>query len=213
MARTEDTKSKARCVTVRLPEAIARRPRARLRGPFVTAWVVVGLLVSAASATRDRPSSAREPAERGTFDIVEIAPPPARPTVTIRRRAPGATEQPPPPPAGAKAKSAPGLADALRAAGRTEGIAAFPPPGTERVKGGIVVPDDFELPEGYVRHHQVTDESESLPAILMFSPDYEFVDAGGRPIPLPADMIVPPELAPPGLPLRVLNPGSRSDAD
>ena len=39
----------------------------------------------------------------------------------------------------------------------------------------------------------------------MFHPDYEFVDEHGRPITLPADRVVPPELAPPGMPIRMLD--------
>ena len=42
----------------------------------------------------------------------------------------------------------------------------------------------FELPEGYVRHYQSTDDGEQLPAILMFHPDYEFVDEQGQVVPL-----------------------------
>ena len=94
---------------------------------------------------------------------------------------------------------------ALVEAGEKGGIAAFPPPGTEPLKRGIVVPDDYELPEGYVRHYQATDDGKGLEPILMFSPDYEFHDQDGRPIALPEDRIVPPELAPPGLPLRTLD--------
>ena len=36
----------------------------------------------------------------------------------------------------------------------------------------------------------------------MFSPDYQFFDAANQPIAIPADRVVPPELAPPGLPIR-----------
>jgi hypothetical protein len=92
----------------------------------------------------------------------------------------------------------------LRAAGEREGIAAFPPPGTKPVKQGIVVPDDFEVPEGYVRHHQTTDDGVQLPPILMFDPDYQFTDEHGAPVRLPEDRVVPPDMAPPGLPLRML---------
>lgn len=81
------------------------------------------------------------------------------------------------------------------------GIALFPPPGTDPPKVGLVVPEDFELPEGYVRHHQTTDDGVELPAILMFHPDYEWLDENGVPIPLPPDLVVPPELAPPGMPI------------
>ncbi len=94
------------------------------------------------------------------------------------------------------------IIDGLRHAGITTGLAAFNPPGTSPPLEGIAVPDDFALPEGYVRHHQVTDDGEPIEPILMFSPDYVFHDDQGRPIDLPADRVVPPELAPPGLPIR-----------
>ena len=84
------------------------------------------------------------------------------------------------------------------------GIGLFPPPGTDPIKLGIVVPDDFELPEGYLRHYQVTDDGQELEPILLFHPDYELLDDAGNPIPLPPDRVVPPELAPPGLPIRTL---------
>lgn len=95
--------------------------------------------------------------------------------------------------------------DKLRASGNGEGLAAFPPKGTNPPKTGLVVPEDFELPEGYVRYYQVTDDGRRLDAILMFSPDYEFVDSSGKPIALPEDGIVPPDMAPPGLPGRMLD--------
>jgi hypothetical protein len=94
--------------------------------------------------------------------------------------------------------------DGLKAAGETGGLAAFPPPGTDPIKTGLVVPEGFELPKGYMRYYQTTDDGKRLEAILMFSPDYEFVDDSGKPIALPKDGIVPPEMAPPGLPLRPL---------
>lgn len=93
---------------------------------------------------------------------------------------------------------------AAEPAADASGLALFPPPGTDPPKRGIVVPDDFELPPGYVRHYQATDSGERLPAILMFHPDYRPVDADGVPLPLPPDRIVPPELAPLGLPVRML---------
>lgn len=92
--------------------------------------------------------------------------------------------------------------EALRESGEHGGLAAFNPPGTSPPMIGLAVPEDFDLPEGYVRHHQVTDEGEPIEAILMFSPDFVFRDADGRPIPIPEDRIVPAELAPPGLPIR-----------
>ena len=94
------------------------------------------------------------------------------------------------------------------------GIALFPPLGTEPLKRGIRVPEDFELPEGYVRHHQATDDGEGLPAILMFHPDYEWLDENGDAIALPEDRIVPPELAPPGMPIELLElPASQAESD
>lgn len=91
---------------------------------------------------------------------------------------------------------------ALHDMGDRTGIGAFNPPGTSPPLSGLAVPEDFELPQGYVRHHQVTDEGVPLEPILMFSPDGTFVDASGREIAIPEDRVVPPEMAPPGLPIR-----------
>lgn len=84
------------------------------------------------------------------------------------------------------------------------GIGLFPAPGTKPIKRGIVVPDDFELPPGYMRHFQATDHGRMLEAILVFHPDYKPVDASGNPIPMPPGRVVPPELAPPGMPIKQL---------
>jgi hypothetical protein len=94
------------------------------------------------------------------------------------------------------------LIQALRDSGETGGLAAFNPPGTSPPMVGLAVPEDFPLPEGYVRHHQVTDDGQPIEAILMFAPDYVLRDASGRVVPIPEDRVVPPELAPPGLALR-----------
>jgi hypothetical protein len=94
---------------------------------------------------------------------------------------------------------------ALNDAGDHTGIGAFNPPGTSPPLRGLAVPEAFVLPPGYVRHHQVTDQGEPLEPILMFSPDHVLRDAAGRPIALPDDLVVPPELAPPGLPLRPID--------
>ena len=102
--------------------------------------------------------------------------------------------------------------EALQAAGVHEGIAAFNPPGTNPPKPGLIVPDDWPLPEGYVRYYQTTDDGKQLPPVLMFHPDFEFVDAAGHPIAVPPDRIVPPELAPPGLPVRMLDVPGRESA-
>jgi hypothetical protein len=98
------------------------------------------------------------------------------------------------------------LIEALNNAGIHSGIGAFNPPGTSPPLEGLAVPEDYELPEGFVRHYQVTDEGEPIEAILLFSPDFEFFDAEGRPIPIPENRVVPPELAPPGMPIRPVQP-------
>jgi hypothetical protein len=95
---------------------------------------------------------------------------------------------------------------ALRAAGVTDGIAAFNPPGTDPPRSGVMVPEGVELPEGYLRHHQSTDEGESLPPILLFHPDYEFFDESGAPIVIPDDRVVPPEWVPADIPIDILEP-------
>lgn len=100
------------------------------------------------------------------------------------------------------------LIKAINEAGLRTGIAAFNPPGTSPPLEGLAVPADFELPPGYVRHHQVTDEGEIIEAILMFAPDVVLRDAQGQPIALPESLVVPPELAPPGLPIRWVRPGT-----
>ncbi|MCZ8116149.1 hypothetical protein [Silanimonas sp.] len=99
------------------------------------------------------------------------------------------------------------LIKAMNEAGIRSGIAAFNPPGTSPPLEGLAVPPDFELPPGYVRHHQATDEGDTIEPILMFSPDLVLRDAAGRTIELPTNRVVPPELAPPGLPLRWVRPG------
>ncbi len=92
--------------------------------------------------------------------------------------------------------------EGLHAAGVRSGLGAFNPPGTSPPLVGLAVPPDFPLPEGYVRHHQVTDDGQDIEPILMFHPDYDFRDASGRAVDIPPDRVVPPHLAPPGLPLR-----------
>ncbi len=82
------------------------------------------------------------------------------------------------------------------------GLGAFNPPGTNPPKVGLAVPKDFALPPGYVRHHQVTDDGQDIEPILMFAPDFQLYDAANRPVEMPKDRVVPPDLAPPGLPLR-----------
>ncbi len=85
------------------------------------------------------------------------------------------------------------------------GIAVFPPQGTKPILRGIIVPDDAELPPGYVRHYQATYDGRQLPPILMFHPDYHPLDSNGEPIPLPDDRVVPPDMAPPGMAIQMLD--------
>jgi len=92
--------------------------------------------------------------------------------------------------------------DRLHQAGIRSGLGAFSPPGTSPPLIGLAVPEDFVLPPGYVRHYQATDDGQRIEPILMFSPDFEFFDSVGRPIRIPENRVVPPELAPPGLALR-----------
>ena len=92
--------------------------------------------------------------------------------------------------------------DSLHKAGVHSGLGAFSPPGTSPPLVGLAVPDDYVLPEGYVRHGQATDDGQRIEPILMFSPDFEFFDSAGLRIQVPRDRVVPPHLAPPGLPLR-----------
>ena len=90
----------------------------------------------------------------------------------------------------------------LHQKGIHSGLGAFLPPGTSPPLTGLAVPEDFALPKGYVRHHQATDDGQPIEAILMFAPDFQLVDANNRPVDMPKNRVVPPELAPPGLPIR-----------
>ncbi|GAB2499400.1 hypothetical protein [Arenimonas alkanexedens] len=94
------------------------------------------------------------------------------------------------------------LIGALHDVGIRTGIGAFNPPGTSPPLEGLAVPEDYPLPDGYVRHHQFSDEGVAIEPILMFAPDFVLYDANGRPIAMPTDRVVPPELAPPDLPVR-----------
>lgn len=93
---------------------------------------------------------------------------------------------------------------ALHESGIHEGLGAFNPPGTQPPLEGLAVPEDFPLPPGFVRHHQVTDDGQRIEPILLFS---EEVLAGRDGMIPPGDRVVPPELAPAGLPLRWVTPG------
>jgi hypothetical protein len=91
----------------------------------------------------------------------------------------------------------------LQAAGVSGGLGAFNPPGTRPPLVGIAVSPDVELPPGYVRHHQTTDDGQPIEPILMFAPDHPLV-AHAQASARPQDRVVPPALVPPGLPVRFI---------
>ncbi len=78
------------------------------------------------------------------------------------------------------------------------------PPNAKPIRRGLVVPDGFVLPPGYVRHFQANDDGTLLPPILTFHPDFQPVDDAGRPLKVAEGRVVPPELAPPGFPVKQL---------
>ena len=90
----------------------------------------------------------------------------------------------------------------LHEAGVYSGIGAFNPPGTSPPMIGLAVPEDYVLPEGYVRHYQATDDGQRIEPILMYSPDYVFFDSNGLAIAIPENRVVPDNRAPPGLVIR-----------
>jgi hypothetical protein len=159
-----------------------------------------------------RPPRAPEP-ETAPAPVAQAQPEPALPAPEAPPPVASALPKAPPPPepdelaAVAAAEAAEPEPEPEPGTEETpSGIGLFPPPGTEPLKIGIVVPDDFELPEGYLRHYQVTDDGKELKPILLFHPDYEVLGDDGQPIELPPDRIVPPSLAPPGMPIRMLEP-------
>lgn len=157
-------------------------------------FTVVCLLLSAwlVSSPDPVPSSEPPPPVR----VAEHAPSPTPTPVTAPRPVQPAPTQAAPQPAPEETPSPPEPAPA-------EGINLFRP-GTKPIKQGIIVPEDFPLPPGYVRHYQSTDNGERVKPILMFHPDYKPVDSSGKPVDIPANRVVPPELAPPGMPIEIL---------
>ncbi len=169
-------------------------------GGFVAVVLAIGLVV--ASDRGPSPPPPEEPIARAPR--VE-APRPAEPEPAASPRprpapAPVAVRaEPPPPPAAPE----PEMTERIPPEGRS-GMAVFPAPGTKPIKLGLVVPEGFPLPPGYVRHYQTTDEGKMLPAILMFHPDHAAgrrlgqADRGDR----GSDRS--PELAPQGMPIEQL---------
>jgi hypothetical protein len=138
----------------------------------------------APSPTPARPTPKATPAARPVAQPSQVAP--ARPSESAPdEQEPPLKDDPTPPSGGA------------------EGLGLYRP-GAKPIKQGIIVPENFELPPGYVRHYQATDNGERVKPILMFHPDYKPKDADGKPVELPESRVVPPEMAPPGMPIDIL---------
>lgn len=178
------------------------RPRSRLALAIGAAAVVAGGLGALWIAVRGERSAGPPPVPRGGEPSASAPRQPSRSAPTL---APGgaAEEDGPEQPEGQREV----FIDQIDRTGvPKEGIHAFNLPGTKPIQGGLLVPEGYVLPPGYVRHYQTTDDGEPVPPILKFHPDHRPVDASGNPIPLPPDGIVPPELAPPDMPLQALGP-------
>jgi hypothetical protein len=145
-----------------------------------------------------------EPEPVTVRDTPAATPPPARPRPVMRPAPQPAAQPSPTPPVNETpvSQEAPEEVPA-EAAGEKTGLALFRP-GTKPLKQGLIVPEDFEVPEGYVRHYQTTDDGQRVKAILMFHPDYKPTDSAGQPVALPENRVVPPEMAPPGMPIDIL---------
>jgi hypothetical protein len=128
----------------------------------------------------------------------EPAPSPA-PSRSASKAPPAARPQQDPPASAPE----PAPQQAPAPSGPAEGLNLYRP-GTKPLKQGIIVPEDFELPPGFVRHYQATDNGERVKPILMFHPDYKPVDSNGQAVELPSNRVVPPELAPSGMPIEIL---------
>lgn len=168
-------------------------------------FTVLCLLLSAWLVSS--PGPVPDTSEPAPVRVAENAPSPtpSQPAPKAAPPAPRAT-QPVPQPAPATPEAEPQPAPVQEAApsGPAEGINLYRP-GTKPIKQGIVVPEDFELPPGYVRHYQSTDNGERVKPILMFHPDYKPVDSNGNPVELPSNRVVPPEMAPSGMPIEILD--------
>jgi hypothetical protein len=170
------------------PYAAAPAPPAAAPLRAVGSQPSVAATPSAAAPPRAQPlETVAAPAPAEPVDDVEIFPP---------------ADQPPPPDPAEEA-AAPYFPQPVPYEGPT-GIELFPPMGTKKPREGVIVPEDFPLPEGFVRHHQVSDDGELLPAILMVHPDYQILDESGAPVANRANPVVPPAYAPEGLPIQML---------
>lgn len=197
---------------VRITARAGRGARARvlylaLALLLVSAGVAIVLMRQVDDRTPRTGATTTAPAERDDERDAAVAPSEA--PVAQRRRDPDDLASYVSP--GDRAPTMGEVIEKLHEAGIRTGLGAFNPPGTSPPLVGLAVPEDFPLPEGYVRHYQATDDGQRIEPILMFSPDFDFRDAAGRPIALPDNLVVPPHLAPPGLPLRPIDIPPPSD--
>lgn len=163
------------------------------------------MLMSAASMASAVAPPQPQPPRATTPPVVASAQPSAAPAPRIWRQRDPDGDQTPDLADYVNEGERPGMAEViarLQAAGVHTGLGAFSPPGTRPPLLGLAVPEDFELPPGYVRHYQATDDGQRIEPILMYSPDRPPLDGQGRPITLPANRVVPAELAPAGLAIR-----------
>ncbi len=192
-------------------DGVRRSPvRGSGRGPGAFALVALALAAAAVLWLTRSPAPAPAADAPGPAAVAASAPAPMPATLAPVRLPEEAPELPSLDPDDLAAHYRPGdpvptgaeLIGALHEAGIRTGIGAFNPPGTSPPLEGLAVPEDFELPPGYLRHHQYTDDGQAIEAILMFAPGFELRDAAGRLVPMPENGVVPPEYAPRGLPLR-----------
>ena len=148
--------------------------------------VIAAAVQAPAALPAPAPSPARQTAARPTVPEGDADPTPDLSSYVARGENPSMAQ----------------VIERLHQKGIHSGLGAFLPPGTSPPLTGLAVPEDFALPKGYVRHHQATDDGQPIEAILMFAPDFQLVDANNRPVDMPKNRVVPPELAPPGLPIR-----------
>jgi len=217
MGETRKTRSRIDADGVKVVEVAGVRKGVWLLGLALLLAGAAGVLALRLALGANAPEAESAPVVAPVAAAPSAPPPPS--AVVAPRAHPirrSAAAPPPPPPADAalRPEVAPLPEFPDQPVDGPSGIALFPPLGTDPPKRGILVPEDFELPEGYVRHHQATDDGESLPPILMFHPDYDWLDENGNAIALPEDRIVPPELAPPGMPIELLElPASQGESD
>jgi hypothetical protein len=198
-----DPRARRSTKQARRADGVTIAPAPGARKPFVWLVAAAALVLVAALLWSGPPRRAAAPEAHASAPQLAEPAPPVRVAVAprpalhpVRVEAKPVEAAPPPEPE----TPSPAPEPESGAAPTPSGIGLFPPPGTDPPKVGLVVPEDFPLPEGYVRHYQATDDGQPLPAILMFHPDYVWLDDAGNPVEV-QDGVVPPELAPEGMPL------------